>query len=178
MNVLITDCPTNTKERRTKMCEIMFEHFKVQKFSMINTATLSLFSTGTTTGLVAECGEGVTYTVPVFEGFALPHAIHRLDVSGQDITKRLFDEILCNEIKLKPDEHMEVVRKIKEQMCHVAENYESEVKYSGSRDPLDQEQRSYELPSGQIIEVNLKKRITAAEVMFNPKLAGGNNQLL
>lgn len=53
---------------------------------MINTATLSLFSTGTTTGLVAECGTGVTYTVPVFEGFALPHAIHRLDVAGMDIT--------------------------------------------------------------------------------------------
>jgi len=32
MNVLMTDCPSNRKDRKTKMCEIMFEKFKVQKF--------------------------------------------------------------------------------------------------------------------------------------------------
>ena len=34
---------------------------------------LSLFSCGKTRGLVVEMGEGATYFVPVFEGFALPH---------------------------------------------------------------------------------------------------------
>ena len=59
----------------------------------MNTAVLSLFTTGHTTGLVTECGQGLTYAVPVFEGYALPHAIHTLNISGQDITDKLLKEI-------------------------------------------------------------------------------------
>jgi hypothetical protein len=58
---------------------------------------------------------------------------------------------------------------MKEQMCHVASDYKIELKQRD--DPLNQEQRSYELPTGQIIEVNLAKRITAAEVIFEPRYA-------
>lgn len=93
----MTDCPFNTKQNKQKIAEIMFETFKVKSFALMNTAVLSLFSTGKTNGLVAECGEGVTYTVPVFEGYALPHAMHRLNVSGQTITQKLIDELqACN----------------------------------------------------------------------------------
>ena len=53
----------------------MFEKFKVDSLCLINTAVLSLFSTGKTSGVVVECGEGVSYTVPIFEGYALPHAV-------------------------------------------------------------------------------------------------------
>lgn len=60
----------------------MFNKFRVESLSLINTAVLSLFSTGKTSGIVVECGEGVSYTVPVFEGYALPHAIHKLDIAG------------------------------------------------------------------------------------------------
>jgi len=82
MNVLMTDSPMNTKIKKSKIAEIMFETFKVKSFALMNTAVLSLYSSGRTSGLVAECGEGVTYSVPVFEGYALPHAMHSLDVSG------------------------------------------------------------------------------------------------
>ena len=64
----------------------MFEHFKVKSFSLMNKAVLSLFSTGTTTGLVTECGQGLTYAVPIFEGYARPHAMHTLNIAGGDIT--------------------------------------------------------------------------------------------
>ena len=72
---------------------MMFDTFKVNRFTLINQATLSLFSTGTTTGLVAESGEGLSFAVPIFEGFALPHAVLTLNVAGQDITERLLEEI-------------------------------------------------------------------------------------
>jgi actin-related protein len=89
MDILLTDSPMNTKENKQQIAKIMFETFKVESLAIINTAVLSLFSTGKTTGIVAECGEGVSYTVPVFEGYALPHAIHKLDIAGQDITTEL-----------------------------------------------------------------------------------------
>jgi len=82
MKVLMTDCPFNKKEDKIRLTTMMFDTFKVQSFALINTAVLSLFSTGKTCGLVAECGEGVTYTVPIFEGYALPHAMHSLKVAG------------------------------------------------------------------------------------------------
>ena len=82
MNVLLTDCPLSKRDHKMKIATIMFEKFKVKSLALQNTAALSLFSTGTTTGLVAECGEGVTYTVPVFEGYALPHAMHNIKVAG------------------------------------------------------------------------------------------------
>ena len=52
----------------------------------MNTAALSMYSTGKVSGLVVESGEGITYTVPIYEGYALPHAMQKLDVAGYDVT--------------------------------------------------------------------------------------------
>ena len=82
MSVLLTDSPFNSKENKQRIAEIMFEKYRVEELSIMNTAVLSLFSTGKTSGIVVESGEGVSYTVPVFEGYALPHAIHKLDIAG------------------------------------------------------------------------------------------------
>ena len=93
VNVLLTDSPLNSKVNKDKMTQIMFEHFRVESLAIMNTSVLSLFSTGKTTGMVVECGEGVSYTVPVFEGYAMPHAIHKLDIAGQDITNELIRQL-------------------------------------------------------------------------------------
>ena len=55
---------------------------------------------------------------------------------------------------------------MKEQMCHVA--YELDKEINSRDDCLNQEQRQYELPTGEIIEVELRKRILASEILFNP----------
>jgi len=147
----------------------MFDTFRFKAFALMNTAVLSLFSTGTTTGLVAESGEGVTYTVPVFEGYALPHAMQSIAVAGQEITNKLISELQESNAPVDAS-HYHLIRDIKEKMCHVARNFHSELERRD--DDLSQEDRSYELPGGEIIEVHQRKRIIAAESMFDPTIVG------
>ena len=59
-------------------------------------------------------------------------------------------------------------------MCHVSQDYAEELNMMDN--PLTQEDRSYELPTGEIIEVNHHKRITAAESLFDPSMIGVNMQ--
>ena len=79
----------------------------------MNTAALSMYSTGKVSGLIAESGEALTYTVPIFEGYALPHAQIRLDIAGGDVTDQLVRH-LDAEGGIKVSGYREHIRGIKE----------------------------------------------------------------
>lgn len=69
------------------MCEKMFETHNVAGFYIAIQAVLSLYSNGRTTGIVCDSGDGVSHTVPVFEGFQIPHAVVKNKIAGREITK-------------------------------------------------------------------------------------------
>ena len=69
--------------------------------AMINSSSLSLYATGRTTALVVQCGETRTYTVPIYEGFPLYHALNKTKIGGSDLTEIFRREILENKIDIK-----------------------------------------------------------------------------
>ena len=152
VNVLMTDSPFNPKENRQKMAEVLYDHFKVKSLAIMNTAALSMYSTGKVSGLICESGEGLSYTVPVFEGYALPHACLKLEIAGQDVTEQLIHQLVEQKIPVNNKDHHEHIRSLKEQMCSISHNYHFDIQ--NNDDPLSQEDRSFELPSQQIIQVN------------------------
>jgi len=93
---MLTEAPRNPKVNREKMIQIMFEEFRVPAFYLAIQAVLSLYSSGKITGLVLDSGDGVTHTVPIYDGYALPHAIERNDLAGRDLTQNMAK--LLNEV--------------------------------------------------------------------------------
>ena len=87
--VLLTEAPLNPKVNREKMTSLMFETFQVQGLYVAIQAVLSLYSNGRTTGLVCDSGDGVTHTVPVYEGFSIPHAVKKNYIAGRAITDHM-----------------------------------------------------------------------------------------
>jgi len=112
--ILMTEASLNPKNNREKMTQIMFEVFNVPCLYVSVQAVLALYASGRCTGVVLDSGEGVSHTVPIFEGYAIPHAIQKILLAGKDLTAYLKEILMERGLKLTTPADIEIVRDIKE----------------------------------------------------------------
>jgi len=150
------------------MTQIMFEVFNVPCLYVQQQAVLALYSSGRTTGIVLDSGEGVSNTVPIYEGYSIPHAIQRIDLAGSHITKYLQGLLKEKGKNFSNDAELETVRDIKERLCYVVhQNFDSVLKESGENNSIE---KTYDLPDNSSITIG-NERFRCPEILFQPKLA-------
>ncbi|KAM4694951.1 actin-related protein T3 [Discoglossus pictus] len=163
---LITEAPLNPLSNREKMTQMFFESFQVPAMYVGIQAVLALYSSGRTTGCVVDTGDGVTHSVPVFEGYCLSHAVLRLDLAGRDLTEYLMRILTESGISFVSTAEKEIVKDLKEKVCYVPLNIEAEFDKK-----LAQVEMEYKLPDGNIIKVH-NQRFRCPETLFSPANIG------
>jgi centractin len=156
--VLLTEPPLNPRSNRDTAAQILFETFNVPALYTSIQAVLSLYASGRTTGIVLDAGDGVSHAVPVYEGFAMPSSMRRIDVAGRDVTEYMQLLLRKSGYVFHTSAEKEVVRMIKEKVSYVASNPKQEEKeWASAAGKLgDGKVVEYALPDGNKIKVCIK----------------------
>ena len=153
--VLLTEAPTNPAASREKMTETMFEAFRVPALYVANKAVLALLASGRTTGLVLDSGYDTTFSVPIYEGYALPYCVQHIGVGGRHVTLQLLQLLSQSGHTLS----LNIANDVKEKLCHVAFDDQNDLSFNSGSE-------GYELPDGKVIFIEGKSGLVGEKDIF------------
>ena len=167
-DVIVNISPIKNEENIRAYGRLFIEELGFKALAMINSSSLSLYATGRTSGLVVQCGETRTYTVPIYEGFPLYHALNKTKIGGRDLTEIFRRGILEEKIDIKEGD-IHTLRQVKEKTCcvPVEQNYEFYLD-ENNEDIINKETQLFKLPDETIVSIPRKTRIKASELLFTP----------
>jgi centractin len=160
--VLVTEAPNASADQRNRIAQIVFEELQHPSLVLSVQAVLSLYSSGLTTGVVLDIGDGVTHACPVVEGYSVREAVRRVDFGGRDVTSYLQLLLRQHGTYLDTSAEFDIVRQIKEQRCQVAQSAKKNESATAVK---------HRLPDGTEVTLGAELR-QAPELLFDPSLHG------
>ena len=165
-SVIVTEAPFASSDNKKQMSEVLFDKLGVESLYIINTSSLALYANGKTTGTVVDIGYQTTSFVPIYEGFILNHAVTKVETGGKDLT-----DYFCHIIgqrngndKFTNEGQKSMINELKEKICEVAEDYDSQVKKC-----LDSKKEEiYNLPDGSKVRI-AQEKYQCPELLFQPQ---------
>ncbi|XP_023696694.1 actin-like protein 6A isoform X2 [Paramormyrops kingsleyae] len=197
--VLMSEAPWNSRAKREKLTELMFEHYNIPAFFLCKTAVLSSFANGRSTGLVLDSGATHTTAIPVHDGYVLQQGIVKSPLAGDFMSmqcRELFQELNVEIIPpymiaskeavregtlplwKKKERLPQVTRSWHNYMCNtVIQDFQASV-LQVSDSPYDEQVAAqmptvhYELPNGYNCDFGAE-RLKIPEGLFDPSNAKG-----
>ncbi|KCV69980.1 hypothetical protein H696_03445 [Fonticula alba] len=180
--VLITDAALSPHKQRLQIAQVLFESYNVPALSIAVPGVLSLYSSGMTSGIALDSGNGVTAAIPVYNGFIPTGTVRRMDIGGDDITKYLQLLLRKSGYFFNTSAELDIVREMKERLgkisevttfnpLHMATTTGSGAGADSTTDSAATEPIKYLLPDNQVIEI-ADEPTRAIEAIFAPHVMG------
>ena len=141
-SVIVTEAPFAPSDNKKQMAEVLFDKLGVESLYIINTSSLALYANGKTTGTV------------------------KVDTGGKDLT-----DYFCHIIGLRDDNdkfvnegQKSMINELKEKICEVAEDYDSQVKKCIDSKIVE----THTLPDGSKVKITHEK-YQCPELLFQPQ---------
>ena len=165
-SVIVTEAPFANYDNRKTMAQILFDNLWPERLYITNNSTLALYANGKTTGTVVDIGYQTTSFVPIYEGFVLNHAVTKEDTGRKDLT-----DFFCHIIGQRKDNpkftnegQKSMINELKEKICEVAEDYDSQIKKCLDSRTLE----TYPLPDGSKVYI-AQEKYQCPELLFQPQ---------
>ncbi|XP_042332753.1 actin-like protein 6B isoform X2 [Sceloporus undulatus] len=172
----MSEAPWNTRAKREKLTELMFEHYGIPAFFLCKTAVLTAFANGRSTGLVLDSGATHTTAIPVHDGYILQQGIVKSPLAGDFISmqcRELFQEMNIEIIPPYMIAAKEVIQDFQASVLQVSDSpYDEQV---AAQMPTVH----YEMPNGYNTDYGAE-RLRIPEGLFDPsnvKGLSGNTML-